>query len=238
MENITEFLRIYSRSFGERKAEHVQSAQPRHGMPPVVVSREYGSGGMLIAKGIAQRLGFQLFDRDLLDRMAERGHVPPDLIHLLDERPGRSLAVFGASLLHGGNIGPKEFATLLRGTIQAILDLGNAVVLGRGASFIAKPHKALRLRVVAPLELRIHRIAELEQIDAKAAAKQIHDIEERRRKFHHQYFGTTDVLPENFDLAINTQTINLAQAVEIALRAYEVVCGVALPENSAARVTS
>lgn len=43
--------------------------------PAVVVSRQVGSGGRRICEGLAACLHFQLWDREILDRVASRGHL-------------------------------------------------------------------------------------------------------------------------------------------------------------------
>ncbi len=61
-----------------------------HGMPVVTIARPIGSGAEKVALGVSDRLGFALFDEQLLVMAADRGHVPVDAVGSLDER-GRGL---------------------------------------------------------------------------------------------------------------------------------------------------
>lgn len=59
-------------------------------MPVVTIARPIGSSAEEIASGVSERLGFALFDEQLLAMAADRGHVPVDAVGSLDER-GRGL---------------------------------------------------------------------------------------------------------------------------------------------------
>ncbi|HAN14673.1 MAG TPA: hypothetical protein DCP73_03490, partial [Chloroflexi bacterium] len=59
-------------------------------MPVVTIARPIGSSAEEIASGVSERLGFALFDEQLLAMAADRGQVPVDAVGSLDER-GRGL---------------------------------------------------------------------------------------------------------------------------------------------------
>ena len=47
-------------------------------MRVITVSRQYGSGGSVIAKMVADRLDWTIVDNDFVDRVAERVGLPPE----------------------------------------------------------------------------------------------------------------------------------------------------------------
>lgn len=221
MKTVSDFLAAYSRIIAARE---VEAKEQRLCKPPIVISREFGSGGYAIAEKLAQRLGFALWDKAILDQIATQAKVPANFLTMLDERPADALELLGASLLHGVSLTPEDYARLLKASIRAVLRLGSAVIVGRGAIFLAEPGKAFRLRVVAPLPLRIRNVANRYQISEEEAAKRIEKLDKERRQFLLRYFGTEEATADCFDLALNTECLGHDDCVELALSAYERVC--------------
>ena len=54
--------------------------------PIITVCREPGSGGRIVAKRIAEQLGLEFFDREIIQEMAENTHVTLRLLETLDEK--------------------------------------------------------------------------------------------------------------------------------------------------------
>lgn len=55
----------------------------------ISISREYGSGGHIIAQDLAERFGIELVDNSLLSKIAEEGEISVHEIAKFDERPKR-----------------------------------------------------------------------------------------------------------------------------------------------------
>lgn len=218
MKNLSDFLAAYTRVLARREEEEAQRRECR---PPIVLSREVGSGGRRVAELLAERLGFVLCDKQILDELATRAKVPKDFLAMLDERPAKALELLGASLLRGVSLTPEDYERVLKSGLRALLNLGSVVIVGRGAVFLAEPGKALRVRVVAPLELRIANFARYENISAEEAARRIERIEKERREFLKRYFGAEEARADYFDLAVNTQCLEVEGCVELILKAYE-----------------
>ena len=56
------------------------------GIQVVTISREPGSGGNLVAKGVSKRLGFDLFHQEVIHEMADSANVSNILVETLDEK--------------------------------------------------------------------------------------------------------------------------------------------------------
>jgi len=229
MKTMAEFLKAYAQGLTDHETG---GTKQRPWRMPVVVSRQFGSGGQVFAQTLAQRLGFEVCDRKILEEIARRSKVPEDLVRLLDEKPGRSLEVFGASLLLGTSLSVHDYDATLKGTLRALLQLGSVVILGRGANFLAVPGKALRVRLVAPPELRIANIMQRCNADEKKARQIVRDTDAERAKFLKRVYGQEDSAPDSFDLVINTHKIPVDEAVRIALEVYELLARSATPPES------
>lgn len=60
-------------------------------MPLIAMSREKGSGGTHIAHLVADRLGFECFDRRIVDFIAKRADMRKEVVTLVDEKTQRGI---------------------------------------------------------------------------------------------------------------------------------------------------
>jgi cytidylate kinase len=87
------------------------------------------------------------------------------------------------------------------------------VIVGRCANFILPPEKTLRVRIIAPLPIRIQTIAKRLGISEAEAKKQVLKTDSDRRAFSRKYFYADLTDPFHYDLLINTGRMHLDTAV-------------------------
>lgn len=237
MEALSEFLAAYSRVLARHEEEHGERRVCR---PPIVISREPGSGGRFVAQRLAERLGFALCDKQILEELATRAKVPKDFLAMLDERPVKALELLGASLLRGVSLTPQDYERLLKSGLRAMLELGSIIIVGRGAIFLAKPGKALRVRIVAPRQLRLENFARYYQLSPQQAAERLEQIEKERAEFLRRFFGQEEARAECFDLALNTECLSVEACVDLVLATYTKIfpCGADLVREAGASEAS
>jgi cytidylate kinase len=114
----------------------------------LTIAREYGSGGSLIAREVAARLGWKLLDNALVLEAARLANVDPTLVRQFDEKPDSWLhRVAVRSLYHGAleAVVSPEPSSLFDAALLARLGAsiareayaqGNCVVVGRGAQCV------------------------------------------------------------------------------------------------------
>jgi cytidylate kinase len=95
-----------------------------------------------------------------------------------------------------------------------------AVLRGWGAAHLLRPvSHAIRVRVCAPLELRVERMQErLQSTDRDAVAGEIRINDESQGAIARRHFGVDWMHPENYDLCLNTERMNVDQCAETVLR--------------------
>jgi cytidylate kinase len=180
----------------------------------VTISREPGSGGKLIAAGIAEQLNFDLFHQEVIHEMARSAQVSRQLLESLDERGLSFLEDWIASLISRNHLWPDEYLQHLLKVITAIGKHGRAVLVGRGANFILPQKDIFRVRVTAPRPFRAEKVAEEYGVSFDEAKNRVIKTESERRAFVQKYFHADISAPENYDLVINTSTLTLEEAVE------------------------
>jgi cytidylate kinase len=180
----------------------------------VTVSREPGSGGKLIAKGIAECLHFDLFHQEMIHEMALSAKVSARVLESLDEKGLSMLDDWISAVVNQQHLWPDEYLQHLLKVISTIGRHGSAVLVGRGANFILPVENTLRLRVIAPSAFRARKVAEEFDLPLKEAERRILNTESDRRAFVRKYFHKDIADPIHYDLVINTATVRLEQAIE------------------------
>jgi cytidylate kinase len=84
----------------------------------------------------------------------------------------------------------------------------------------------LRVRLVAPLELRVKRVAEHERVPLAEARARVEKFDANRASFVMESFAREINSPLNFDLVINTADIGVEAAAEMVLVALKNKLGV------------
>ena len=200
------------------KKWHLSQAEQREKKPlaPVItISREPGSGGRLLAQEIAHRYGLDLFHQEVLHKMAASAKVNATLLETLDERGLNTLENWIASLVHERHLWPDQYLQHLMKVIGIIGRHGGAVVVGRGANHILPPESRFRVRVTAPLEVRIANVARDFNVSREDAKRRVIRTESDRRAFIRKYFNADISDPNQYDLVINTETISIETAAKI-----------------------
>ncbi len=185
--------------------------------PCLLISRECGSGGMRLARLVSERLGWQIFDRELVEAVARSAHVLPRLIASVDERIRSGWREFGHRLAEGEGIGREAYLYHLRQVIVSFGHHGNVIIVGRGANYILPPECAVSVRLVAPLESRSRRWAERENVSLNRARHRLEQIDAERATFVREAFSRDVNSAENYDLVLNTGELGLEAVAELVL---------------------
>ena len=139
----------------------------------ITIAREYGSGGAVVARLLADRLGWRLLDRDLLNEMARAANVAPAVAERFDERidpwfhrlvkhalwrgaPDAPISVDNFDLFDA-----EMMAVVGRKVIEEAARMGNCVMVGRGGQCILHGWpEVFHVFLYAPIEIRKKRVAE------------------------------------------------------------------------------
>jgi cytidylate kinase len=184
------------------------------GISVVTISRESGSGGTILAANLARTMGFDLFHREVIQEMAESANISTRIIETLDEKGLSVLEDSVAAMIRERHLWPDEFLRYLMKVVGTIGKHGRAVIVGRGAQFILPQDENLKVRVIAPLAMRIQNVAhELDMADSEAQ-KMILKTDSDRRSFSRKYFYADVTDPLNYDLVINTARVHIDAAVK------------------------
>lgn len=184
----------------------------------VAISRLPGARGEEVAQGIGQALGYDLFDQEIIHQIAQRADLSDRVVSALDEKNRSMLSEWLVAFGADRYLSTYEYVYQLRKVIGAIARHGRAVIIGRGAHLILGPREALRVLVIAPLEVRVANVAVASSMPPREARRWILAKEAERQSFLAKHFHARLGDPEAFDIVINTEVLGTSGAVE-AVRA-------------------
>lgn len=213
------FRDILAKSTGKRGAEELR----KEGFGPfLTVSRQAESGGAEVARAVGLRLGWSVLDKELVEDLARRLKLAPQMLSLMDETRSGWFRDTILNLLNSRLVLQDSYVTMLGRVILLAAFDGRVVIVGRGAHLILPREHGLRVRVIAPLEARIARLREREQLDAETAAKRIEATDRSRAEFLRRHFHSGAEATQLFDLVVDADAFGIAGAADVICRALEV----------------
>jgi cytidylate kinase len=183
-------------------------------MAVITISHQMGAGGPEIGMKLGQKLGYRYVDQELVLDVARRYGVAEDKLSHLDESKPTIFERFDTET--------RYYITILQTSLLDFAELDNAVLMGRGGQWLLRgiPH-VLRVRVIAPFELRvkrwIKRTADMtgETPTQRAAADFVRrdDAEKAGRM---RYLYEVDLAdPMLYDMTVSTERLNYDAVVEM-----------------------
>ena len=183
----------------------------------ITISRQAGCGGVIVAEKLAEYLQqhaavsskpWAIFDRTLMQQVLADHRLPAHLEKFL---PEDRVSAIEDTLADIFGVRPTA-ETLVQQTAETILkfaELGNVIIVGRGANFItAKQPHVLHVRLVAPLENRMERIVRDDKKSPAEARKFCLEEDQQRARYIKTYFHADINDPVNYHLVINTTRLS------------------------------
>lgn len=166
-------------------------------MTIVAISRELGSGGTAVGAAVAKELGFRYVDREVILKAAEAHHVPAEKLEDVDERRLTFWERFDEE--------KRRFVVFIESAFYAHAEEGNVVMVGRGGPLLLQGvSHALRVRIMAPVEVRVRRVMEEYKLDHRAAAARVRAYDREQAARQEYLFGVDWTSPEHYDFVCNT----------------------------------
>lgn len=207
----------------------------------ITISREFGSGGSEFAHALGARLGWPVLDRALVYQVAERLELDAAVIERLDEHPPTRLSRLAAALFvlppempstyvaPHEQLGPDDVASAVQQVIADAVRTPPLVVVGHGAqcAFCDRPG-TLHVRLVAPLDARVRRLAPRLACDQGRAVGEARRMDTERARYIQRYYRRDWNDPLLYDLQLNTGRVSIDDAATL-------VAGLVRGESAAQR---
>jgi hypothetical protein len=199
----------------------------------ICISRAHGARGDEVGRLVAERLGFQYVDEEIVALAAAIGDVSPAevadeerrkpaLSRLLREL-GKGSSVTRAVIPRAGRrteTSLDDVKALIQAAIEETARRGDVVIVAHAASFaLPRSTDVLRVLVTASPEARARRLTESYGFDARTSEKAIADSDAARADYLERFYGVDAEQATHYDLVLNTGSLSPDRAAELVVRA-------------------
>ena len=203
----------------------------------ITISRQFGSGGRELGKRLADRLGWDYYDREIIDSIARDHGLDPEFVKAAFANHGwHNVPLTYRSSFSHLLFDPAPDTELLireRETLRGIAELGNnCIIIGRDADVVLDDYKPLRIYVCAEMGARLARCMKHEQkqpenerLSEKQILRNIRRIDRNRKMTREVLTGKSSADASAFDLTVSTTNWDIkrlsAAVADFALAFFE-----------------
>jgi len=189
----------------------------------VTISREYGSGGRLIGRLVAEKMGLPFYDREIIDMAVEKSGLSHEVIETAELRAKSSISYSLASVMPFGemfsteamSINEKLFMTQFD-VIRQIGETDEGVIIGRCADYVLRDLPGVtNIFIYAEFEDRVKRCVESYGDDPATVETKIRDYDKARANYYNFHTSQKWGQYSNYNLALNTSYISDEKAADL-----------------------
>ena len=189
----------------------------------ITVSREYGSGGRMIAKKIAEEFQMNFYDREIIAMTAKEMNLNEFEVEKKEQKLTNSFLYDMVAQLYDQSEQEALQDKLYKAESKVIREVatkGNCVIVGRCADYICKDMKNVyHIFLYADKEYKIQEIMKREACSYESAQKHVREINKKR--FHHYKYYTDRIwgMAANYHLCVDTGKVSPDHIVSIVKEA-------------------
>lgn len=189
----------------------------------ITISREFGSGGRLVGKRLAARLGIPCYDRTIIQKTAERSGLSPDFIARAEERARSRFHLniapigIGAPVFASQGIPVSHQAFFAQAdVIRELADSGPCVIVGRCSDYVLGDRpEALKVFVHAAMPQKIRRCIDEYELPVGGLEEKISQIDRGRSNYYNYYTGHDWGDMRRYDLTVDSSLIGVEGTVDL-----------------------
>lgn len=190
----------------------------------ITIGRQFGSGGREIGKKVAQALGIEYYDKELLAVAAKESGLSHQFLQNYDEKPTNSflysLVMGQQSMLAGvqGSTVEQLAAKAQRDAVLSVAEKGSCVIVGRCADYILRDEPGLyRIFVAADWDWRVDHIVHRDGVTAKEAEEKMKKLDKARASYYSFHTDRKWGSAEWYDLCVSSSKKGVDAAADLIL---------------------
>ena len=206
----------------------------------ITIGRQYGSAGLEIGKKLAEELGVNLYDKEMLKRAAKESGLCEELFEKHDEQPTNSFLYslvmdtyslgYSSSSYADMPINHKVFFSQFD-TIKMIANEGPCVMVGRCADYALEDYEnVINVFICADMDQRISRIAQEHNLTDAKAKDLIIKTDKKRASYYNYYTNKKWGDAKGYDLCLNSGKLGVYGTVKAILEYIKIRNGVNNPK--------
>lgn len=196
----------------------------------ITIGREFGSGGRELGRRLAEELGIEYYDKEIITAIAKKTSLSQEYVQeVLEGKPHTLYPItIGQSMFVADMFYVQQEQSIYLAQSEIIRELAqksSCVIVGRCADFILRDLKPFRIFVHANIDSRIRRCISRntdsqKHLTEKEMKKQIIKIDKDRAKYYNYYTGNDWGDKNNYDLCINTTDVVIKDIVPVIAKIF------------------
>lgn len=187
----------------------------------ITLGRQHGSNGHLIARRLAEELGYKCYDKEIVDEAAAASSFSKEIFDSYDEK---RVSAYILSTPHyiGMNEGfhlNMQVAAAQFETMRRLAEKGDCIFVGRCADYVLRNRDdVLRIFIMGDMETRIKTMMERRSLSYDQARRLVREVDKDRSSYYKYHTDQIWGESENYDLCIDSR-IGVQGTVDV-IRAY------------------
>lgn len=186
----------------------------------ITIGREFGSGGRELGRRLAEELGFDYYDKEIITEIAKKTSFSEQYVQQIIEKNPHDLfpITVGHSFSYIDTYALRQKQTVFTeqdNVINEMADKSNCVIVGRCADYILREKKPFRIFVYADIKSKVERCIKNgtadEDLKPKKLAKHIKKIDKQRKSYYEFFTGRKWGDKLNYDLCVNTSSVDIKE---------------------------
>ena len=193
-------------------------------MAVITISRGSASGGLMLAQGLAKELGYRLVSREEVVEQASRFGVDEERLLEAISKPPR----FFERLRNDR----RRYLAFVQAALCEVAKDDNVVYHGNAGHFLLQGiSHVIRVRLIAPLEYRVHMLMKREGLTREQAEEYIENVDRQRAAWTKFLYGVDPLDPHLYDLVVKLVPMTVDDAVKIVAAAAKCPSFQTTPES-------
>lgn len=189
----------------------------------IAISREFGSGGRTIGRLVAQKLGIQFYDRDIIKKVVEESGLTRKYVEHQGEFAPSADQRFAYSFVGLDEDSNSPLVQLWKTREKVIKDFATekpCVIVGSCADYILRDREdCLKVFLYADEETKENRIQEIYGEAGLKLKNRVKDMDVRRGLNYKYFTGQDWGKAQNYDLALNRGSLGIEKCAQLIVDA-------------------
>jgi cytidylate kinase len=160
----------------------------------ITIARQFGSLGRPIAQLMAEKLGIEYYDRDIVEQAAQKLNLPVSKIDEIEESAKKTSKNSFKRMMYPlgtqASTAQDKVFEAQKNIMKFLTEKESCIIVGRCSDFVLSDvENAVHIYIYAPYEARVKNCVEELHLEEAEAKKMIKSVDEARDTYHMHYAG-------------------------------------------------
>lgn len=192
----------------------------------ITIGRQFCSGGILVGKAVAERLGYEYYDKKRVAQIAKEKGYPEEIFKKMENVATSSFLYSLAMGFYAGQnltlddnniMTNRELFDIQSEIIEDLAKKGKGVFVGRCADYVLREEENLvKIFIRADMDYRVDLYEKHHRKPENRSVEYVLEGMDRKKNTYYQFYTAMDWMDiKNYDLVINTAKVGIDAAVDM-----------------------